>query len=388
VLISRPSGAGRRRASPKNRHRPRRSIIIHPDFWRERRVFVTGHTGFKGAWLCVWLQLLGAQVTGYALPAATNPSLYLAARVGRGMRSVGGDVRNLDQLARAVEEARPEVVLHLAAQPIVRQSYGDPVGTFSTNVLGTVHLLEAVRRHGETRAVVVVTSDKCYENREWYWSYREKSSLGGRDPYSASKACAELVTRAYRESFFEPGQRTFVATARAGNVIGGGDWADDRLVPDTIRALIEGRPVELRYPNAIRPWQHVLDPLAGYLQLAERLHEDGEPYAESWNFSPREDDARAVGWLVERLQSAWGVAPSWQPQEGPRPHEHIYLKLDSSKARALLDWRPRLEVAEAVDWIVDWYRAFYAGADARELVDAQLARFTSAAEAGAERVTA
>jgi CDP-glucose 4,6-dehydratase len=349
--------------------------MVHPEFWRDRRVLVTGHTGFKGAWLCAWLQLLGAQVSGYALSAATHPSLYLAARIGRGMRSIEGDVRDAEHLARVLAEARPEVVFHLAAQPIVRQSYADPVGTFSTNVLGTVHLLDAVRRAGGVRAVVVVTSDKCYENREWYWSYREKSALGGRDPYSASKACAELVTRAYRDSFFaEPGA-TLVASARAGNLIGGGDWAEDRLVPDTVRALVEGRPVELRYPNAIRPWQHALDPLAGYLVLAERLHEDGEPYAEAWNFAPYEEDARTVGWLAERVQEAWGVAPHWRPQEGPRPHEHIFLKLDASKARALLGWEPRLPVASAVEWVADWYRAFYAGEDARDLVEKQIARF-------------
>jgi CDP-glucose 4,6-dehydratase len=352
-------------------------------------VLVTGHTGFKGAWLCAWLQLLGAQVYGYALPAATSPSLFQAARISRGMRSIEGDVRDHDALARAVEETRPEVVLHLAARAIVRQSYADPVDTFSTNVLGTVNLLDAVRRSDSVRAVVVVTSDKCYENREWFWSYREKSALGGRDPYSASKACAELVTRAYRDSYFESGP--WVATARAGNVVGGGDWADDRLVPDTVRALVEGRPVELRYPNAIRPWQHVLEPLAGYLRLAERLHRDGEPYAEAWNFAPREDDARAVGWLAERLQAAWGVEPAWEPQEGPRPHEHIYLKLDSSKARALLGWQPRLTIESTVAWIVDWYRDYYSGADARELVEAQVASYAerlAAAEVGAERAPA
>ncbi len=363
--------------------------MVRPEFWRERRVFVTGHTGFKGAWLCAWLQMLGAQVTGYALPAATNPNLYLAARVGRGMRSVEGDVRDLGRLSQALEEARPEVVLHLAAQPIVRQSYADPVGTLSTNIMGAVHLLEAVRQYGETKAVVMVTSDKCYENRDWYWSYREKSALGGRDPYSVSKACAELITRAYRKSYFEAGEKTFVASARAGNVIGGGDWAADRLVPDTVRALAEGKAVELRYPNAIRPWQHVLDALAGYLILAERLHADGEPYADGWNFAPREDDARTVGWIAERLQNAWGVTPQWRPQEGPRPHEHIFLKLDSSKARALLAWEPKLPVESAIDWVVDWYRAFYDDADASELVEQQLARYTSvAAHQATSRVSA
>ena len=351
------------------------TVIVRPEFWRDKRVLVTGHTGFKGSWLCAWLQRMGAQISGFAHPASTKPSLFLTARIGGGMRSFEADVRDLDSLHRALRDAQPEIVLHLAAQPIVRRSYVDPVGTFSTNVLGTVNLLEAVRLTDCARAVIVVTSDKCYENREWLWSYREKSTLGGRDPYSSSKACAELVTRAYRESFFAGDGRAHVATARAGNVVGGGDWAVDRLVPDTVSALVAGEPVELRYPNAIRPWQHVLDPLAGYLQLAERLLESGEPYAEGWNFAPREDDARSVGWVVERLQQAWGVGPAWKPQEGPKPHEHIYLKLDSSKARALLDWYPRLSIEDTVAWTVEWYRAFYDGTDARELVEGQIERF-------------
>ena len=353
--------------------------MVRESFWRGRRVLITGHTGFKGAWLAIWLQMLGAQVAGFALPAAGHPNLYLAARVGRGMRSREGDVRNLDALHATVRDLQPEVILHLAAQPIVRLSYADPVGTFSTNVLGTVHLLEAARRVESVRSLVVVTSDKCYENREWHWSYREKSALGGRDPYSASKACAELVTRAFRKSFFEgdgdEARELAVATARAGNVIGGGDWAEDRLVPDTVRALNAGRTVELRYPEAIRPWQHVLEPLSGYLQLAERLHEEGSRFAQPWNFAPPEEDARAVGWLVQRIQRRWGVAAEWSPQGGPRPHEHIYLKLDSSKARAQLGWGSRLRIDETVAWTVDWYREFGRGADARALVERQIAAY-------------
>jgi CDP-glucose 4,6-dehydratase len=370
-MLRSPFGAGPRAVRREG------GVIVSTDFWRERRVFVTGHTGFKGAWLCLWLQLMGATVTGYALAPATQPNLFQSARIGRGMRSIEGDVRDLDHLARAVREARPEVVLHLAAQPIVRRGYEDPVGTLSTNVLGTVHLLEAVRRCGDVRSLVVVTSDKCYENREWLWSYREKSALGGRDPYSASKAAAELVTRAYRESFFSDDGATRIATARAGNVVGGGDWAEDRLVPDTIRALVAGRPVDLRYPSAIRPWQHVLDPLAGYLRLAELLHgPEGAAVAEAWNFAPHEEDARSVGWLVERLQRAWGATPSWQPQEGPRPHEHIFLKLDSTRARVELAWSPQLRIDETVRWVTAWYRGFEAGDDPRELVARQLVAYT------------
>lgn len=359
-------------------HARKGEVIVNADFWRGRRVLVTGHTGFKGAWLCLWLQLMGATVTGYALPPATQPNLFKAARLGRGMRAVEGDVRDLDRLTAALREARPEVVLHLAAQPIVRRSYEDPVGTFSTNILGTVHLLEAVRRAGGVRSLVVVTSDKCYENREWLWSYREKSALGGRDPYSASKAAAELVTRAYRSSFFSgEDAETRVATARAGNVVGGGDWAEDRLVPDTVRALEAGRPVELRYPGAIRPWQHVLDPLSGYLRLAELLHRDeGAGFADAWNFAPHEEDARSVGWLAERLQRAWGIEPTWQPQEGPRHHEHIFLKLDATKARVELAWTSRLRIDETVEWTVDWYRRFAAGEDARSLSEGQIADYS------------
>ncbi|HSM14958.1 MAG TPA: CDP-glucose 4,6-dehydratase [Thermoanaerobaculia bacterium] len=362
----------------------REVVIVRESFWRGRRVLVTGHTGFKGAWLCLWLQIMGAQVTGYALPPATRPNLFVAARLARGMRSLEADVRDLPHLEEALRESRAEVVLHLAAQPIVRRSYDDPVGTFSTNVLGTVHALEAVRQAESVRSMVVVTSDKCYENREWHWPYREKSALGGRDPYSASKACAELVASAYRRSYFDSADSPEVATARAGNVIGGGDWAEARLVPDTIRSLEAGEPVELRYPEAVRPWQHVLDPLAGYLALAERLHgEDGAQFAEAWNFAPAEEDARAVGWLVERLQEGWGIAPRWRPQDGPRPHEHIYLKLDASKARARLGWVPRLTVSETVAWTVEWYRRFGAGEDARDLAEEQIHRYLVGTEAPA-----
>lgn len=352
---------------------------MDPSFWNGKRVFVTGHTGFKGAWLCLLLSLFGAQVYGYARPPHTLPNLFRSARVGGGLRhSANGDVRDLEALSAAVAEADPEVVFHLAAQAIVRDSYSDPTDTFSTNVMGTANLLESVRRHPSARAVVIVTSDKCYENREWWWSYREKSALGGRDPYSASKACAELVTAAFRRSYFDAKTDSPVAVAsvRAGNVIGGGDWSRDRLVPDTIQALTENRPVELRFPNAIRPWQHVLEPLSGYVMLAERLHgPDGADFAEGWNFAPPEEDAKSVGWLVEKLQRAWGVEPQWAPQGGPKPHEHIYLKLDASKARAKLGWNPRLRIEDTVAWVVDWYRAVHQGADAHDLCLASIERY-------------
>ena len=349
-------------------------------FWSRRRVFLTGHTGFKGSWLSLWLLGLGARVTGYALPPPTRPNLFEPARIAERITSVEGDVRDAAALEAAMRQAEPDVVFHLAAQPIVRRSYRDPLETFSTNVLGTANLLEAARKVGSARAVVVVTSDKCYENREWWWSYREKSALGGRDPYSASKACAELVARSFRKSYFEqlpPESRISSATVRAGNVIGGGDWAEDRLVPDTIRSLTGGAELALRFPAAIRPWQHVLEPLSGYLLVGRRLFEDGQPYAESWNFAPSEDDAKPVGWVVDRVHQAWGVAPRWVADASPKPHEAIYLKLDSSKARARLGWRPRLRIEQTLDWVVEWYRRAEAGESALALCEEQIARYES-----------
>jgi len=351
---------------------------MNPSFWRDKRVLVTGHTGFKGSWLCLWLQLAGARVYGYSLPPPTRNNLFEAARVGAGMDDRQGDVRDVAALVAACEAAAPEIVFHLAAQALVRRSYEDPLETLSTNVLGTANVLEAVRRTGHARAVVVVTSDKCYENREWHWSYREKSALGGRDPYSTSKACAELVAKTFRESFFSgmtDGQRVLVATARAGNVIGGGDWAHDRIVPDAIRALTSGGQLALRFPGSTRPWQHVLEPLSGYVELAERLASGDASCAEAWNFAPSDDEARPVGWLVERLYAEWGSALDWVPQEGQQPHESTYLKLDASKARARLGWRPRLGIDETVQWVVDWYRRDAAGEDPRALTEQQIRRY-------------
>lgn len=357
---------------------------MDPTFWNGKRVFITGHTGFKGSWLCLLLEQMGAKIYGYARPPHTTPNLYDEAKVGQGIHSsVKGDIRDLAALDAAFRAAKPEIVFHLAAQAIVRDSYENPVETFATNVIGTANLLETVRQHPCARAVVVVTSDKCYENREWWWSYREKSALGGRDPYSASKACAELVTSAFRRSYFserEGEAQVSVASVRAGNVIGGGDWSRDRLVPDTIHSLIEGQPVELRFPNAIRPWQHVLEPVSGYVMLAERLYEEGSAsFADGWNFAPAEEDAKSVGWLVEKMQRAWGVEPDWRPQGGPKPHEHIYLKLDASKARAKLGWQPRLRIDETVEWVVDWYRAHHEGADARDLCLRSIERYRALA---------
>lgn len=349
---------------------------MNETFWRGKRVLVTGHTGFKGGWLCLWLQRLGANVLGYALPAPTEPSFFDTARVGEGMKSVYGDVRDLEHLARVHAEHQPEIVFHLAAQPLVRLSYKEPVQTYATNVMGTVHLLEAVRRTPSVRAVVNVTSDKCYENREWIWGYRETEPMGGFDPYSNSKGCAELVTDAYRNSFFNPSafdeHRVALASGRAGNVIGGGDWAGDRLIPDMMRAISAGVPVRIRNPKAIRPWQHVLEPLSGYLLLAEKLHGEGPRFVGGWNFGPDESDTQPVQWIVERLVERWGDGASWARDNTPQPHEANYLKLDCSKARGLLGWTPRWHLAQAVDRIVEWHQAFMRSADMRALSLSQI----------------
>lgn len=340
---------------------------MDPAFWRGRRVFVTGHTGFKGGWLSLWLQRLGAEVTGYALAPSTNPSMFVVANVESGMRSVIGDIRDLASLQRALAESRAEVVFHMAAQPLVRQSYRDPVETYSTNVLGTVNLFEAVRAVGTVQAVVNVTSDKAYENREWVWGYRETDPIGGYDPYSSSKGCSELIAAAYRRSFKLP-----LASVRAGNVIGGGDWSPDRLVPDVLAALAAGRAVEIRNPSATRPWQHVLEPLRGYVMVAERLFADPERYSEGWNFGPDDLSCQPVSLVVQESVQAWGGEVSWRAQPGEHPHEAGFLKLDSSKARSLLAWSPRLSLREAVRATVEWHRAWIGGSDMRSFTLLQI----------------
>ena len=339
-------------------------------------MFITGHTGFKGSWLSLWLQSMGAQVIGYALVPPTNPSLFEVARVGEGMTSIIGDIRDLAHLRKAFAEHQPEIVIHMAAQPLVRYSYIEPVETYSTNVMGTVNLLEAVRGTDSVKAVVNVTSDKCYENREWVWGYRESEAMGGHDPYSNSKGCAELVTASYRNSYFHPEKYkehgVAIASCRAGNVIGGGDWADDRLIPDIMRAITQGKPVNIRNPHAIRPWQHVLEPLSGYLVLAQKLHEEGTAYAEGWNFGPNDQDAKPVQWIVEKLTKAWGEDASWTLDGGDHPHEAHYLKLDCSKAKAQLDWHPRWHLDQALSAIISWQRAYRDGCDMRDMTIGQI----------------
>ena len=342
--------------------------LIGDEFWRGRRVFLTGHTGFKGGWLALWLSRLGAEVTGFALPAEPV-SLFVQARVADRLRHVEGDIRDLAALEQAMAAARPEVVFHLAAQPLVRQSYQTPVETYATNVQGTVHVLDACRRMPGLAAIVCVTSDKCYENNEWVWPYREGDPMGGHDPYSSSKGAAELAISAYRRSFFQDGVR--LASVRAGNVIGGGDWAGDRLVPDIVRALIAGEAPLIRAPGAIRPWQHVLDALGGYLLVAARLLRSDDRAATSWNIGPSDDDIRPVGWIADRLTAAWG-APGWQRGDAPQLHEANILKLDCAKARSELGWRPALCLGNALDMIVEWHRAVAGGADAAAISFSQL----------------
>lgn len=331
--------------------------VIDVAFWKGKKVFLTGHTGFKGSWLCLWLQSMGAELHGYALTPPTTPSLFEEAKVANGMVSTIGDVRDYHSLFEALKKSQAEIVIHMAAQPLVRLSYEQPVETYATNVMGTVHLLEGIRHLGGVRAIVNVTTDKCYENKEWVWGYREDEPMGGYDPYSNSKGCSELVTSAYRHSFFQTTE-TALASARAGNVIGGGDWALDRLVPDILRAFERQEPVVIRNPYATRPWQHVLEPLSGYLALAQKLYEQGQIFAEGWNFGPNEDDAKPVQWIVEQLVKDWGNGASWRLDTSEHPYEAHYLKLDISKAKSRLDWQPCWSLATALEKITTWHQAW------------------------------
>ena len=336
-------------------------------FYSGKKVFITGHTGFKGSWLCLWLDSLGANVNGYALDPPTDPSLFELCKIDQLVQSTIADVRDGASLTKAMIDAQPQIVIHMAAQPLVRDSYKIPVETYDINVMGTVNLFEAVRKCNTVKAVINVTTDKCYENKEREWGYRESDPLGGYDPYSSSKACSELVTAAYRRSFFNSSGHfnlptsVAVATARAGNVIGGGDWATDRLIPDCIRALLKGEKVVIRNPKAIRPWQHVLEPLSGYLRLAQKLYEDGPRYAEAWNFGPDDDDAKPVEWLVKKLCEKWGTSASYVIDKEKHPHEAHYLKLDCSKGKLQLGWRPRWDLEKAIDSIEEWTRAYQKG---------------------------
>lgn len=350
--------------------------MIRREFWAGRRVLITGHTGFKGSWLALWLASLGARVSGFALQPATRPSLWKMVEMQVEIDSTIGDVRDPDHLNSALAKSCPEIVFHLAAQSLVRASYDDPVLTFATNVMGTVNLLQAVRRTPGVRAVINVTSDKCYANRALERGCREDDPMGGRDPYSSSKGCAELVTEAFRASYFDFARGdAAIATARAGNVIGGGDWAVDRIVPDIVRAVIRGEPVSIRNPEAIRPWQHVLEPLAGYMRLAEQLCEAPEGFAEGWNFGPSERDAASVATVANTILCDWEAETGWERAPGPHSHEARTLLLDSAKARSRLGWQPRMNLATALEWTVEWYKGQAGGGDAKALTLGQIDRY-------------
>jgi len=352
--------------------------VVRPSaaFWSGKRVLVLGHTGFKGAWLALWLHSLGAEVSGLSLPPA-EPSLFVAAGLKAFVDGHHTDIREFKSVVEIIEKVQPEIIFHLAAQSLVRLSYREPVETYATNVMGTVHVLAAADAVESVRSVIVVTSDKCYENRDWLWAYREDEPMGGHDPYSSSKGCAELVTAAWRKSFCGPAKRQLgIASARAGNVIGGGDWAADRVIPDCIRALHSGQAIGIRNPASTRPWQHVLDPLCGYLILAERLASDPQSYGQGWNFGPLDEDARPVGWIADRVVAAWGEGARWQKVGGDELHEAGSLKIDASKARARLGWAPALRLETGIDWTINWYRDFLNGQSALKLTEQQIGRYS------------
>ncbi|NBC27276.1 MAG: CDP-glucose 4,6-dehydratase [Bacteroidetes bacterium] len=347
-------------------------------FWNGRRVLITGHTGFKGSWLSYWLSKLGANVRGYSLEPSSAPNLFTVLGISECADSVIGDIRNSEALKRSIVEFKPEIVIHMAAQAIVMDSYKDPIETFQTNIIGTANLLEAIRDCGSVKAVVCVTSDKCYENREWDYKYREIDSMGGWDPYSSSKGCAELVIASYRRSFFrgvEGSHHAAIASARAGNVIGGGDWSNNRLIPDIIRSFKKKTPVVIRNPAAIRPWQYILDLLHGYILLAEKLYNEPENYSEAWNFGPSDDDEKSVEYITEKMIDAWGKGASWTLDEGANPHEASYLKLDSSKARMHLKWASKMNLDNSLTSLTNWYKNYYQGADMKKVSGYQLDEF-------------
>lgn len=341
-------------------------MMLNPSFWRNKRVFLTGHTGFKGSWLSLWLQSLGSEVHGFSLDPPTNPSLFTIANVETDMASHKiADVRDLVSVQRAMKSSQPDIVIHMAAQSLVRLSYSEPVETYATNVMGTVNVLESARCTNSVKAIVVVTTDKCYQNQDWVWGYRENEAMGGYDPYSSSKACAELVTSAYRNSYFQSNGMA-VASARAGNVFGGGDWAVDRLVPDILRAFDTHQTLNIRNPHAVRPWQYVIEPLSGYLLLAERLYTSGQAYAEAWNFGPHDNDARPVEWIVEHMAKQWGNGANWQHERNTHPHEANYLKLDTSKAKSRLGWSARIPLEEGLALTIDWHRQWTNGGNMKQ----------------------
>jgi len=348
-------------------------------FWNGKKVLITGHTGFKGSWMSLWLKINGANVTGYALPPPTTPSFFEIGNIHKDMISITGDVRDLQHFQAVVAKYRPEIIIHMAAQPIVRYSYSNPIETFSTNIMGTVNVLETVRQTDSVKVVLIITSDKCYDNKEWLWGYRENDPMGGHDPYSSSKGCAELITSAFHRSYFSKDNfkkhGVAVASARAGNVIGGGDWGQDRLIPDIMRAIMKNQPVMIRNPHAYRPWQHVLEPLSGYMCLIKKLWEDGEKFAGGWNFGPEDSDCEPVSWIMKNLDHLWDGSINWKLDSTDNPHEATYLKLDCSKAKKLLGWFPKLKLATALEWVAQWYSIYFNSKNIREISEKQISQY-------------
>lgn len=360
-----------------------RNTMEDKKFWKGKKVFITGHTGFKGSWLCLWLHSLGAELTGFSLEAPTTPNMFDLCNIEKMTNTIIGDVRDLQHLKSSLSKSDPDIVFHMAAQPLVRASYDNPLETYETNTMGTVHLMEGIREldQKKTRVVINITTDKCYENKEWIWGYRENESLGGYDPYSNSKACSELVTQAFRNSFFNPKtyetHQVAVATARAGNVIGGGDWATDRLIPDCFRAILKGYPITIRNPHATRPWQHVLEPLSGYKVLAENMYKKGPEYSGAWNFGPDEKSEQTVEWIVKKICEKWGESATYEIVVENSVHEAHFLKIDCSKAKSILGWKPRWEIEEAIDKIVEWQRVYKHGENLKAVSLKQLEQYSN-----------
>lgn len=344
---------------------------IDAGFWNGKRVLITGHTGFKGSWLSIWLQSMGSVLRGAALKPATAPSMFEIANVEKGIESCILDIREFSKVRECIADFQPEIIFHMAAQPLVRLSYNQPIDTYATNVMGTVHVLEAARSVDCVKAIVNVTTDKCYENREWVWGYREDEPMGGHDPYSASKACSELVTSSYRKSFFDL-TRSGLATARAGNVIGGGDWSKDRLIPDLITNLQNNQSTQIRNPRATRPWQHVLEPLSGYMMLAEQLYNKPKHFSEAWNFGPEDADVKQVDWIANKICALWGNDAQWETDQELHVHEANWLKLDITKAKYQLGWQPKWTINEALEHTVEWYSEFMFGSNMSEFTEKQI----------------
>jgi CDP-glucose 4,6-dehydratase len=354
-------------------------MVINSNFWKNKKVLLTGHTGFKGSWLSIWLKKLGVELIGFSKDIPTKPSLFELAKVSENMISTMGDIRNLSVIQKVIQEHQPDIIIHMAAQPLVRKSYENPLETFSTNIMGTANVLESIKMTEKTRVIINVTSDKCYKNNGANEKFSEDSPMGGYDPYSSSKACSELVTSSYRDSFFNPKEYqkhgVSLATCRAGNVIGGGDWSKDRLIPDIMRGVINNEIIKIRNPNAIRPWQHVLDPLNGYLTLAEKMWSAGNKFSEAWNFGPMEEDEQSVKWITEKLTKQWSSNIKWDVDNDNNPHEENSLRLNCMKANSRLNWRPKLKLEQGLEWVVEWYKQYKENNNMKKITEHQIEEF-------------